>query len=68
MADIDDILASVSGAIHDPRKLDLQALTRAWVNERGAPEVLPYPTALMDRTMERIQAQVGALFGQYVSC
>lgn len=58
MADIDDILATVSRVSHDPRKLDLQALTRAWINERGAPELLPYPTTLMDRTMEKIRSQV----------
>ncbi|QIW98835.1 hypothetical protein AMS68_004353 [Peltaster fructicola] len=58
MADIDDILASVSAINHDSRKLDLQALTRAWVNERGAPELLPYPTTLMDRTTDRIRSQI----------
>lgn len=58
MNDIDDILASVSGPVHDPRLLDLQALTRAWINERGAPELLPYPNALINRVMDRIRAQV----------
>lgn len=38
--------------------LDLQALTRAWVNERTAPELLPYPADLVDRTMERVAKQV----------
>lgn len=59
MADIADILASVSGGPAIPRStLDLQALTRAWVNERTAPELLPYPAELVDRTMGRIGKQV----------
>lgn len=57
MADISDILADVSrdpfaeydetyasadkGRLH-PGQADLQALTRAWINERGAAELLPY--------------------------
>ena len=42
MDDIADILASVSGGPSIPHEtLDLQALTRAWVNERTAPELLP---------------------------
>jgi GINS complex subunit 4 len=59
MADISDILDEVSrdpfdaydeiyastdrGKLH-PGQADLQALTRAWVNERGAAELLPYET------------------------
>lgn len=56
--DIDDILASVSGPRIPQRTLDLQALTRAWVNERTAPELLPYPTELIDRVLERLRMQV----------
>lgn len=57
--DIDDILASVSSTDRTPqRTLDLQALTRAWVAERCAPEILPYPEELVDRVMERIKVQV----------
>lgn len=37
---------------------DLQQLTRAWVAERVAPEILPYPTELLDRVMMRIRQQV----------
>lgn len=59
MDDIADILASVSGGPLIPQAiLDLQALTRAWVNERTAPELLPYPADLVDRTMERVAKQV----------
>ena len=56
--DIDDILLSVSAPL-GPRQgtQDLQTLTRAWVSERAAPELLPYPTALMARTTERIRLQ-----------
>ncbi len=60
--DIQDILASVSAPIVPERKLDLQALTRAWVNERTAPALLPYPTDLVDRVMERIKKQVRMRF------
>jgi hypothetical protein len=43
------------------RTSDLQALTRAWVAERCAPELLPYPEELIDRVMERIKMQVSIL-------
>jgi GINS complex subunit 4 len=56
--DIQDILASVSAPSIPQRTLDLQALTRAWVNERTAPELLPYPTGLIERVMERAKKQV----------
>jgi len=42
-------------------QLDLQLLTRAWVSERSAPELLPYPTDLIDRVMARIREQVYTL-------
>lgn len=66
MADISDILADVSRdpfAEYDetyasadkgrlqPGQADLQALTRAWVNERGAAELLPYELSLLWRIM-----------------
>jgi GINS complex subunit 4 len=64
--DIDDILASVSrnatGLLPDQPKRDLQALTRAWVNEKGAPELLPWPEELMGRVLKRIREQVGHCF------
>ena len=56
--DIDDILAEVDGQIIPREALDLQELTRAWVTERSAPEILPWPDALMDRVLERIRKQV----------
>ena len=56
--DIQDILNSVSASAIPQRKLDLQALTRAWVNERTSPELLPYPTGVVERVMDRIQKQV----------
>ena len=56
--DIDDILASVSHPSVDPATPDLQALTRAWVNEKSAPEVLPWRRELMERVLERLRRQV----------
>lgn len=67
---IADILASVTRDHHDTlgtvnpesqsaeKQLDLQLLTRAWVSERVTPELLPYPTELMDRVTQRIRDQV----------
>jgi GINS complex subunit 4 len=60
-ADIQDILDSVSLPSIPQRTLDIQAFTRAWVNERTAPELLPYPAELVDRVMERIKLQVRIL-------
>jgi len=72
--DISDILASVTrahpGAVSSgandqllnnsaQQQADLQALTGAWVSERVAPELLPYPTHLMERSMDRIRQQGG---------
>ncbi|KAH7400378.1 hypothetical protein BKA64DRAFT_480945 [Cadophora sp. MPI-SDFR-AT-0126] len=38
---------------------DLQALTRAWVNERGATELLPWPKdGLIERATNRIKQQI----------
>ncbi|KAF4124005.1 GINS complex subunit 4 [Geosmithia morbida] len=59
--DIDDILREVdpsSGGI--PRETsDLQALTRLWVAERSAPELLDWPTGgLFERVNARIKAQI----------
>lgn len=57
--DIDDILRSVSsGPDLAPETRDLQLLTRCWVAERSAPEVLPFPAELVERTMGRIRKQV----------
>ena len=56
--DIDDILAEVESQSHPQELRDLQELTRAWVNERCAPEILPWPDALMERVLERVRTQV----------
>ena len=61
MDDIDDILASVDRddvSLPEATALDHQVLTRFWVAERGAPEVLPWPGKLMERVMERVSKQV----------
>jgi GINS complex subunit 4 len=58
MDDIDDILASVSVPSVPQRTRDTQALTRAWVNERTSPELLPYPASLVERVTDRIKQQV----------
>ena len=60
--DIDDILAEVDDSAVPQETRDLQELTRAWVNERSAPELLPWPAELMDRVLERIRQQVSAKF------
>lgn len=56
--DIDDILAEIDGQSLPQETRDLQELTRAWVNERCAPEILPWPEALMERVLERVRKQV----------
>lgn len=56
--DIDDILAEVGGQTLAPETRDLQALSRAWVTERCAPEILPWPDSLMERVLQRIARQV----------
>ncbi|KAK7552391.1 hypothetical protein IWX49DRAFT_610072 [Phyllosticta citricarpa] len=69
--EIDDILADVdqtfaaqtraaAGGLPDfaSAAADLQDLTRRWVAERVAPEVLPWPEALMERVMRRIRGQI----------
>lgn len=62
--DIDDILAEVSrdspAQQHEQAARDLQELTRLWVAERVAPELLPYPDALMERVLDRVRRQVRA--------
>ncbi|KAL9637652.1 MAG: hypothetical protein Q9204_001785 [Flavoplaca sp. TL-2023a] len=56
--DIDDILAEVSGDGSPLETRDLQELTRAWVTERSAPELLPWPSELIERVLERIHQQI----------
>ncbi|KAL9130554.1 MAG: hypothetical protein Q9175_006991 [Cornicularia normoerica] len=56
--DIDDILAEVDSHAVPRETRDLQELTRAWVTERSAPEILPWPDGLMERVLERIRRQI----------
>ena len=59
--DIDDILAEFDGHGEPKENRDLQELTRAWVTERSAPEILQWPDHLMERIMERIRQQVNMM-------
>ena len=58
--DIGDILAEVDYQGEPQESRDLQELTRTWVVERNAPELLPWPEPLMDRVMDRIRRQVSS--------
>lgn len=55
---IDDILAEVDHNGLPQESRDLQELTRAWVTERSAPEILPWPMSLMERVLDRTRRQV----------
>jgi GINS complex subunit 4 len=56
--DIDDLLAEVTADAVPQQTKDLQELTRSWVAERVAPELLSWPEELMERVLERIRKQV----------
>ncbi|KAL6710543.1 GINS complex subunit [Coniothyrium glycines] len=56
--DIDDLLAEVAVDSTPRETRDLQELTRCWVAERVAPEILPWPSELMERVLKRIQRQI----------
>ncbi|KAF5682335.1 DNA replication complex GINS SLD5 [Fusarium circinatum] len=59
--DIDDILRQVDPTSHrvPSETRDLQALTRLWVAERSAPELLEWPTdGLFERVDARIKSQI----------
>ncbi|KAF2031111.1 GINS complex, Sld5 component [Setomelanomma holmii] len=56
--DIDDLLAEVVVDATPRETRDLHELTRSWVAERVAPELLPWPADLMDRVLERIRKQI----------
>ena len=56
--DISDLLAEVDSDAIPQETRDLQDLTRSWVAERVAPELLPYPESLMERVLERIRRQI----------
>ncbi|KIW03002.1 uncharacterized protein PV09_05660 [Verruconis gallopava] len=59
--DIDDILADIDAQSVPQDSADLQQLTRLWVAERCAPELLPYPTDLMERILARISQQIESI-------
>ncbi|CAG7564625.1 uncharacterized protein FIESC28_03308 [Fusarium coffeatum] len=59
--DIEEILRQVDPTSHGvPNETrDLQALTRLWIAERSAPELLEWPTdGLFDRVNARIKSQI----------
>ncbi|KAM0503856.1 hypothetical protein ACHAP8_003099 [Fusarium lateritium] len=59
--DIDDILRQVDPSSHGipGETRDLQALTRLWIAERSAPELLEWPTdGLFERVNARIKSQI----------
>jgi hypothetical protein len=56
--DIDDILADIAVDTTPRETRDLQELTRCWVTERVAPEILAWPEGLMERVLERLRRQV----------
>ncbi|KAK3310048.1 uncharacterized protein B0T15DRAFT_386130 [Chaetomium strumarium] len=59
--DIDDILRDVDPTFHiiPQEKSDLQELTRAWIAERSAPELLPWPAnGLFERINSSIKRQI----------
>ncbi|KAL5120767.1 GINS complex subunit [Pleosporales sp. CAS-2024a] len=56
--DIEDLLAEVAVDSTPRETRDLQELTRYWVAERVAPEILPWPSDLMDRVLDRIRRQI----------
>jgi GINS complex subunit 4 len=63
--DISDILADVHSSplsskdhLASTAHLDHQQLTRLWTSERTCPDLLPWPTELMQRVMARVRAQI----------
>ncbi|RPB26133.1 GINS complex, Sld5 component [Terfezia boudieri ATCC MYA-4762] len=56
--DINDILAEFDKRSVPSSTQDLNDLTKQWIAERGAPEVLPYQGPLLERIMERIREQI----------
>ncbi|KAF2204933.1 GINS complex, Sld5 component [Delitschia confertaspora ATCC 74209] len=56
--DIDDLLAEVTADAVPQETRDLQELTRCWVAERVAPELLVWPESLMERVLARVRSQI----------
>lgn len=65
---IDDILAEAGADAIIQQSQDLQDLSRAWVTEKSAPEILPWPDSLMERILERIHKQVELKLVRRKSC
>lgn len=65
--DIEDILADLdrteptSTASTASTALDYQQLTRFWISERAAPDLLKWPGELMDRVMFRVRQQIATI-------
>ncbi|SPO00840.1 related to SLD5 - part of GINS, replication multiprotein complex [Cephalotrichum gorgonifer] len=57
---IDDILRDVDPSASDvaSETRDIQLLTRLWVAERSAPELLAWPGEFLDRINDRIKRQI----------
>lgn len=61
-ADYDAQYASAGRSRIQSGQADLQALTRAWINERGTAELLPWPRdGLIDRVTALIKAQISTV-------
>lgn len=58
MMDIDDFTFSSDTVADTYFNDDVQALTQWWINERCAPELLPYQKELVLSLMEMLDAQV----------
>lgn len=58
--EMDDILAEFDarGEIPHSSTSDIETLTKFWIAERTAPEILPYQNDILERVMERVRAQV----------
>jgi GINS complex subunit 4 len=56
--EIDDILAEFDASAPPTAQQDVKELTRYWIAERSAPEILPFQEPLLERLMERIRQQV----------
>lgn len=63
--DISDILADVNSSslshndhLASTAHLDHQQLTRLWTSERTCPDILPWPSELMQRVTSRVRAQI----------
>ncbi|TGZ85580.1 GINS complex, Sld5 component [Ascodesmis nigricans] len=59
---MDDILAEFdAGAPSSSSPQDVEHLTKFWIAERTAPEILPYQGDVLERLMERVRDQISLL-------